>query len=468
MNVNDIFEATIIMWSMAEQFSTTNPYNLQTIQTYSYHTSSMVNEAIQNSHCAFQKWSKLSVNDRKDLLGRLKLEIAQRKNELALAISREMGKPILQAGTEIEKSMQLIEYCLLTAENLFKESRGKHHVHFKAPMGVVYGIMPWNFPVWQALRFAIPAMLAGNTILLKPAENVAGTAILLQEAFSNVLGMENVFTQLFLKHATSDELIANPLVRGVSFTGSTRAGREVAKVAGQALKKCVLELGGNDAYIICDDADIALAAQKVYQGRILNSGQSCISAKRILVQKSIETDFLEKLIFYVKDIQFGDPQLPKNLIGPLARRDLVDQLHDQVQVALSQGAHLLYQKEIPKELVGSNFFSPTILTQIPKNGLPHFDEFFGPVFSICTFEDDNEALELANQSPFGLGGAVFTKNKERAQKLAFGMETGSIAINDYLKSAPERPFGGIKNSGYGCELGEPGFFEFTHNKVIVF
>ncbi len=457
---------------MAEQFNTVNPYNLQKIQTYSYHQLSLVVEAAQSSHQAFQRWSLLSVNERKDLLGRLKLEIAQRKNELALAMSREMGKPILQAGTEIEKSMQLIEYCLLTAEDLFKEVRGKHHIQLKAPLGVIYGIMPWNFPVWQSLRFAIPALLAGNTILLKPADNVAGTATLLQDAFNDafnkVAGLEHVFTTLFLKHTTSDELIANPLVRGVSFTGSTRAGKEVAKVAGEALKKCVFELGGNDAYIVCEDADVALAAQKVYQGRILNSGQSCISAKRILVHKSIETEFLEKLIFYVKDIQFGDPQLPKNLIGPLARKDLVDQLHDQVQRALAQGAHLLYQKEIPKELEGNNFFAPTILTQVPQNGLPHFDEFFGPVFSICSFETDEEALQLANQSPFGLGGAVFTKNKERAQKLALGMETGSVAINDYLKSAPERPFGGIKNSGYGCELGEPGFFEFTHNKVIVF
>jgi succinate-semialdehyde dehydrogenase / glutarate-semialdehyde dehydrogenase len=453
---------------MAEQFTTVNPYSLQKLQTFTYHNSSQVFEAVQGSHQAFQRWSLLSVNERKDLLGRLKLEVAQRKNELALAISREMGKPILQAGTEIEKSLQLIEYCLLTADDLFKEVRGKHHVQFTAPLGVVYGIMPWNFPVWQSLRFAIPALLAGNTILLKPSDNVASTATLLQEAFNKVAGLENVFTNLFLMHSTSDELIANPLVRGVSFTGSTRAGREVAKVAGQWLKKCVFELGGNDAYIVCEDADVALAAQKVYQGRILNSGQSCISAKRILVHKTIETEFLEKLIFFVKDIQFGDPQLPKNLMGPLARKDLVDQLHDQVQVALAQGAHLLYQKEIPKELEGHNFFAPTILTQVPQNGLPHFDEFFGPVFSICTFDTDEEALKLANQSPFGLGGAVFTKNKERAQKLALGLETGSVAINDYLKSAPERPFGGIKNSGYGCELGEPGFFEFTHNKVIVF
>ncbi len=453
---------------MSQQFLTYNPYSSQKIQTYSYASSTVVHEEVQKCHLAYQRWSLLSLNERKDLLGRLKLEVAQRKNDLALMISREMGKPILQAGTEVEKSMQLIDYCLLSAEELFKEVRGKHHVHFKAPLGVIYGIMPWNFPVWQTLRFAIPAMLAGNTILLKPADNVAGTAQILQETFNKIPGLDSVFTTLFLKHSTSDELIANPLVRGVSFTGSTRAGKQVAAVAGQHLKKCVFELGGNDAYIVCEDADIALAAQKIYQGRILNSGQSCISAKRILVHKSVETEFLEKLIFYVKDIQFGDPQLPKNLMGPLARKDLVEQLHEQVQKALQQGAQLLYQKEVPKELSGGLFFAPTILTQIPNNGLPHFDEFFGPVFSVCTYTTDEEALKLANQSPYGLGGAVFTKNKERAQKMAFGLETGSVAINDYLKSAPERPFGGVKNSGYGCELGEPGFFEFTHHKVIVF
>ena len=260
---------------MTEQLTTYNPYNSQKIQTYSYQNSSMVVEAVQSSHKAFQRWSLLSVNERKDLLGRLKLEVAQRKNDLALAISREMGKPILQAGTEIEKSMQLIEYCLLTAEDLFKEVRGKHHIQFKAPLGVVYGIMPWNFPVWQTLRFAIPALLAGNTVVLKPADNVAGTATLLQEAFNKVAGLENVFTTLFLKHATSDEVIANPLVRGVSFTGSTRAGKEVAKVAGEALKKCVFELGGNDAYIICEDADIERVIETVYFLRYSNSGQMC-------------------------------------------------------------------------------------------------------------------------------------------------------------------------------------------------
>ncbi|MBX9703289.1 MAG: aldehyde dehydrogenase family protein, partial [Silvanigrellaceae bacterium] len=257
-------------------------------------------------------------------------------------------------------------------------------------------------------------------------------------------------------------------ISGVSFTGSTRAGREIAKVAGQFLKKCVLELGGNDAYIVCEDADVNLSAQKVYQGRIINSGQSCISAKRIFVHESITESFLEKLVSYLKEIQFGDPQLSKNLMGPLARRDLVDQLQDQLQVALAQGAQIHYQKELPKELHGKNFFPPTVITQIPTNGISHYDEFFGPIFSISNYKTDEEALQLANQSPYGLGGAIFTQDKARAQRLAMNLQTGSVAINDYLKSAPERPFGGIKNSGYGSELGESGFFEFTHQKVIVF
>ncbi len=450
------------------QFQTVNPFNGQKIQSYSYLSDSQVSEIVVRSAQAFQKWSQKTVLERKDLLGRFKLELAQRKSDLALCISREMGKPLIQAGTEVEKTLQLIDYCLLTAEDLFKESRSKHHVVFHLPLGVIYGIMPWNFPVWQSLRFAVPALLAGNAVILKPADNVAGTSLIIQEAFTKAIDIVGLYTNVFLTHSLSDSLIANPLVRGVSFTGSTRAGKEVAKVAGSHVKKCVLELGGNDAYIVCEDADLTQAAQKVYQGRILNSGQSCISAKRIFVQQNVASQFLDQLIVYLKEIQFGDPQLPKNLMGPLARRDLVDQLHDQLQVALAQGAKLYYQKELPKELQGKNFFPPTVLTQIPPNGLPHFDEFFGPVFSVITYETDEEALRLANQSPYGLGGAVFTKNQERAKKIALGLETGSVAINDYLKSAPERPFGGIKNSGYGTELGESGFFEFTHQKVIVF
>lgn len=449
-------------------FYTVNPFNDQKLNSYSYLGEGELHGVAQQAHQAFLVWSQLSLGERKNCLGRLKLELAARKTDLALAMSREMGKPLMQAGTEIEKSLQLIEYCLLASEDLFKETRAKHHVIFRNPLGVIYGIMPWNFPVWQMLRCAVPAMLAGNTVIIKPAENVAGTALILQEAFTKAIDIVGLYTNVFITHSVSDKLILHPLVRGVSFTGSTRAGKEVAKVAGMGLKKCVLELGGNDAYIVCEDADIPLAAQKVYQGRILNSGQSCISAKRLFVHESVAPAFMEQLVSYLKEIQFGDPQLPKNLMGPLARRDLVDQLQDQLQVAVAQGAEVFYQKDLPKELQGKNFFPPTVITKIPANGLPHFDEFFGPVFSVIPFSDDDEALRLANQSPYGLGGAVFTKNQERAKKLALGLETGSVAINDYLKSAPERPFGGVKNSGYGAELGEAGFFEFTHHKVIVF
>jgi succinate-semialdehyde dehydrogenase / glutarate-semialdehyde dehydrogenase len=449
-------------------FTTVNPYNNQKLETYNYLTSDQMFQAVQRAQRAQVKWFQLSIVDRQNYLGRLKLEIAQKKTELALSMSREMGKPLLQSGTEIEKSLQLIEYCLLTAENLFKESRHKHHVIFKNPLGVIYGIMPWNFPIWQTLRFTIPTLLAGNAVLLKPAENVAGTSLILQDAFQKAIDIPGLYTNVFIPHSLSDELIAQPIVRGVSFTGSTRAGKEIAKVAGQFLKKCVLELGGNDAYIICEDADVNLAAQKVYQGRILNSGQSCISAKRIFVHDSIADVFLQNLVGYLKEIQFGDPLLSKNLMGPLARPDLVEHLQNQLNQAVAQGAQVFYQKELPKELKGLNFFPPTILTKVPAQGISHFDEFFGPVFSVIRYKTEEEALALANQSPFGLGGAVFTKNSERAKRVALQMETGSVAINDYLKSAPERPFGGVKNSGYGCELGEAGFFEFTHNKVIVF
>lgn len=448
-------------------FYTINPFNQQKIQSYSYTSSSQFSEILQQSQVAFKAWSAMDIVERKNKLARFKLELAQKKSEIVISMSREMGKPILQANTEIEKSIQLIDYCLSMDDALFKEERHKHHIVLKNPLGVIYGIMPWNFPVWQALRFALPAMLAGNTILLKPADNVAGTALLLNETFQRGLGIPGVFTTLLLTSTQSDALIAHEEIRGVSFTGSTRVGKEIAKVAGAHLKKCVLELGGNDAYIICEDADVQIAAQKLYQGRILNSGQSCISAKRLFVHESVHDDFLKHLTHLLKDIQFGDPLLQKNLMGPLARRDLVDHLQDQVNVAVAQGAEIFFQKEFPKELNTGNFFAPTVLINIPKNSISHFDEFFGPVFSISKFQTEADAVQLANQSPYGLGGAVFSRDRNRAWFLANQLETGSVALNDYLKSAPERPFGGIKQSGYGSELGVPGFFEFIHHKVIV-
>ncbi len=449
------------------EFNTVNPFNQQKIQSYKYTPTTQIPEILQQSSATFQVWSALDIVERKNKIARFKLELAQKKSEMAMSMSREMGKPLAQANTEIEKSIQLIDYALSTEDSLFKEERQKHHIVLKNPLGVVYGIMPWNFPVWQTLRFAIPAMIAGNTILLKPADNVAGTSLMLNEALQKGLGLPGVFTTLLLTPSQSDALIGHKDIRGVSFTGSTRVGKEVAKVAGSHLKKCVLELGGNDAYIICQDADVQMAAQKIYQGRILNSGQSCISAKRLFVHESICDEFLKHLTALLGEIQFGDPMLQKNLMGPLARRDLVEHLQDQVNVAVAQGAKIFYQKEFPKELNNGNFFAPTILTNIPANGLSHFDEFFGPVFSISQFKTEEEALQLANQSPYGLGGAVFSRDKKRAWQLANQLETGSVAINDYLKSAPERPFGGIKQSGYGCELGVPGFFEFIHHKVVV-
>lgn len=280
------------------QFNTLNPYNEQKISSYEYLSEDQVLAVIEKSTKAFLTWNVLSVIERKDYLARLKLEIAQRKSDLALCISREMGKPLLQANTEVEKSLQLIDYCLSVPESLFAEQRSKHHIIFKQALGVIYGIMPWNFPVWQTLRFAIPNLLVGNTVLLKPADNVAGTALILQEAFSKAIDMAGVYSNIFIQHNLSDKVLAHPKVNGVSFTGSTRAGKEIAKVAGQYLKKCVLELGGNDAYIVCEDADVHLSAQKVYQGRIINSGQSCISAKRIFVHESIYENFLEKTLWW--------------------------------------------------------------------------------------------------------------------------------------------------------------------------
>lgn len=447
---------------MGSSFQTINPTTAEIIQTYSYLTDAQCILQLEQTHKSFLTWSHRSLQDRQAHILKLVDLLKQNKEALAHSMTQEMGKPIVQSLAEVEKCIQLIYFCVEQSKTTLAVRYEKgFELHF-APQGVILGIMPWNFPLWQTFRCVIPNLLAGNSLLIKPADNVAGTALLLQSILKDVQ-LAEVCKHLLLTHEQCAQLMTSPLIRGVSLTGSTRAGQSVAKAAGRSLKKVVLELGGNDAYVICEDADLDTAAEKIFQARILNAGQSCISAKRILAHKNIIQPLTEKLIDFLEKIKIGDPLLNQCELGPIARQDLLTGLVLQLETLKKLGAVVVYQKELPQM---RGFFLAPVILQWPST--LHFeDEVFGPIFSLIPFENDEQAIALANSTPYGLGGAVFSRDSHRAFSIAKAMDTGSVAINDFFRSSPERPFGGVKNSGYGRELGEDGFYEFINKKVIV-
>lgn len=451
---------------MSKTFQTINPATSEVIKEHTHDTEKDVTLKLARADKAFQSWRWKTMAQKVEALAALRESLIKNKTAMASKMTEEMGKPITQSLAEIDKCAGLIEYaCKHAGEILAPESRGSFSVYHQ-PLGVIYGIMPWNFPVWQTLRFAVPTMLAGNTIVLKPAENVAGTGLLLQEAFNEVSDLKDVYFTLIIDHETSDTVIASQVVRGVSLTGSSRAGSHVAEVAGKHLKKCVLELGGNDAYIVCDDADIDLAVEKVFQARILNTGQSCISAKRVFVHKNKEEEFVQKLFKKIDSLSLLEPTDSEAKFGPVARKDLRDGLHKQVEQAKKDGARVTYLQDLKGLEKKGSYYPVTVLQHIDKDNSVHTEELFGPVYSIITFSTDEEVITMANSSQYGLGGAIFSQDTENAKRIALEIETGSLAINDFFRSTYERPFGGLKSSGFGRELGKEGFREFTNLKVI--
>lgn len=446
-------------------FSTVNPHNNQKIQDFEHLSLEQIQSSLEKTQIAFQQWSQKSFSQRAEVFESLKKAFTQKRDVLAQNITLEMGKPLAQAYAEIDKSISLIDFVVKNGPQALAGRKTESYEVVPQPLGIVYGVMPWNFPLWQVARFAFPALMAGNAIILKHADCVAGTAAMIGEVFESVI--PGLFLNLAISHETSDQLIADPRIRAVSLTGSTRAGMAIAAQAGKNLKKCVLELGGNDAYVILPDADLDYALQKSFEARLLNAGQSCISAKRIFVHEPLLPTVLEKLKDKISKIKTGDPAVSETQMGPLARLDLQKQLVEQVKKSVSEGARIHYQQELSAPLKAGAYFPPTLLCDISEKNSAFREEFFGPVFSVITYKDEAEALRLANASMYGLGGAVFSKSFEKSYEFAKKMETGSVAINDYFRSAPEKPFGGIKNSGYGRELGSEGFHEFVNIKSLI-
>jgi succinate-semialdehyde dehydrogenase/glutarate-semialdehyde dehydrogenase len=446
-----------------------NPANGKTVDHYRSHTNKQVEQNIAQTHEAWLKWRDTSHEERSKFLNNMAKVLLSQKNELARLMALEMGKPIKQGVAEVEKCASVCEYYADNAagflkDQLIKTEASKSFVTFQ-PIGVVLAIMPWNFPFWQVFRFLAPALAAGNCGVLKHASNVPGCAIAIQKIVEQSGFPENVFQTLLVSSDKIEKIIENPLIKAVTITGSTSAGKKVAQKAGSLIKKTVLELGGSDAYVVLEDADLEHAAETCVNSRVINSGQSCIAAKRFIVVKAIEKEFTRLFLEKMKAKVMGDPLNEATDIGPQARVDLRDELHHQVKQSIKKGAKCILGGELPK---GNNaYYPPTILTKVKKGMTAYDEELFGPVAAIISAKDEADAIRIANDSQFGLGAAVFTKDKKRGELIAATqIEAGCCFVNSLVKSDPRLPFGGIKESGYGRELGMFGIHEFVNIKTI--
>ena len=445
-----------------------NPTTGDAIQAYDEMTPEQVSSAIQDADDAWHDWRARSFGDRARLLRTTAALLRERKDELARLMALEMGKPVKQGVAEAEKCAWVCEYYAEQGErhlapDVIATDAVRSYVAFQ-PLGVVLAVMPWNFPLWQVYRFAAPALMAGNAGLLKHASNVPGCALVIEEIFRRAGAPDGLFRTLMIGSERVKAVIEHPLVRAVTLTGSTPAGRAVAGQAGAVLKKTVLELGGSDPYLVLEDADLDHAATTCVNSRLINSGQSCIAAKRFIVLNPVLEEFTERFIALMRARQMGDPLDASSDLGPQARTDLRDGLHQQVRTSVERGATLALGGEAPKG--AGAFYPPTVLTSV-KPGMPAFDEeLFGPVAAIIAAEDEADAIRLANHSVFGLGAAVFTRDLARGERVALALEAGATFVNGLVASDPRMPFGGIKESGYGRELGSYGIREFVNIKTV--
>ena len=445
-----------------------NPATGEQISLRSEHTPAEVQGLVEATQAAFLVWRETNLVDRAASLLRVARVLRRDRTRFAELITSEMGKPLAQAVSELDKCAVCCEHfadfgaTYLSPDFIRTEARRSYVL--PQPLGIVLAVMPWNFPFWQVFRAAIPALMAGNAVLLKHASNVSGCALACEEVFAQCELPPSLFRTALIDSGRASELIAHPLIKAVTVTGSTPAGVAVAAQAGAMLKKTVLELGGSDPYLILEDADLGATVEACVTSRLLNAGQSCIAAKRFIVVERARKRFEAALVMRLGQQVMGDPRQVTTTLGPLARWDLRDTLQRQVEESLTAGAMLLCGGEIPAG--PGAFYPPTALTQVTP-GMPVFDEeTFGPVAAIISAVDEADAIRLANQSLFGLGAAVFTTNLERGERVAAQLEAGGVAVNDYVRSDPRLPFGGIKQSGYGRELCRYGLLEFVNLKTV--
>ncbi|MCB9285046.1 MAG: NAD-dependent succinate-semialdehyde dehydrogenase [Lewinellaceae bacterium] len=452
-----------------ETLQSVNPTTDAQIASYTVMPDTEVESRIQAAHQAFQHWRKVPIAERAPFMKRAADILDQKRNELARLISLEMGKLLSESEAEIAKCAWVCRHYAEQAEVFLAPERVQtdavlSYVAYQ-PLGVILAVMPWNFPFWQVFRFAAPGLMAGNAGLLKHASNVTGCARAIESVFAEAGFPEGLFSHLAIPGSRVAGVIEHPLVKAVTLTGSEGAGSSVAAHAGKHIKKTVLELGGSDAYLILEDADLDMAAEVCAYSRLLNAGQSCIGAKRFIPVAAVYDDFLERFRAQMAEAILGDPFDRTADLGPLARRDLREQLHKQVQISLQKGAQCILGGTIPAS--PGAFYPPTILTEVAK-GMPAYEEeLFGPVASVIRATDENDAIRIANDSAFGLGSAVFTQDLDRGERIAaYHLEAGSSFVNTFVRSDPRLPFGGIKISGYGRELARHGILEFVNVKTV--
>lgn len=448
---------------------TINPATGTVVETFTPMTPKEINQKLDAAKVAFHSWKKTSFTERATLFKKLVSVLNENIDELAALNTLEMGKPIAQSKSELEKCTK---GCIFYAENAERilaqeiiETENTHSYLRHDPLGVILAVMPWNFPYWQALRAAAPAIMAGNTMVLKHSSNVTKCALAIEDMFRKAGFPEAVFTTLVVEGSAMTSIIKDDRIEAVTVTGSEEAGRRIAEAAGASLKKTVLELGGSDAFIILEDADMDMTVENAVLARVRNTGQSCTAAKRFIVVANRAEAFTERFIEGTKKLKMGDPTDPSVEIGPIARDDLRKELHKQVEKSVEMGADLL---------VGGNmvdgegyYYEPTVLANV-KKGMPAYDEeIFGPVASIIVVDNDEEAIRVANDTHLGLGASIWTTDLDKAQWMAGEIEAGNVFINKMVTSDPRWPTGGIKKSGYGRELGEHGIKEFVNIKSVI-
>lgn len=442
-----------------------NPYSGKEIKSFTTHTQKEISEILEKANKRFYTWRETSFAERKKRMLAAASELKKNKQEYAETMTAEIGKPISQAIAEVEKCAWVCEYYAEEAKDqlqneIIKTDAHKSYTSYE-PMGVVLAVMPWNYPFWQVFRFAAPAVMAGNIGVLKHASNVFSSALNIEKVFKRAGFPDNCFTTLLVGSDAIESIIENPIITAVTLTGSGPAGSAVAKTAGENIKKSVLELGGNNALVVMEDCDIEKTIDTCVQARFQNTGQSCIAGKRLLVASEISEEFIQKLLVKVRELKSGDPMDPDTYIGTMAREDLAIELEEQVQKSIDEGATLLLGGKRQNA-----YFEPTILGSVTPKMTVFKEETFGPVLSITTFKDVEEAIELSNNSKFGLGVSLFTKNIDAAEKIAYRFDEGAVFINELVKSDPRLPFGGVKESGYGRELSKHGIREFVNRKTV--
>lgn len=455
-----------------------NPATEEVLATFDSHSKEEVLERMEELQKGFSLWKKLTLKERKDVIKKIAVDLRENKKEYAQTITREMGKPVVEAIAEVEKCAILCDYFYEHGEEFLSPQKRKGALNHEKesyvvyePLGIIYAIMPWNFPFWQVFRFGIPSLLAGNVILLKHAPNTSLCALSLENIFRKHAGNISILRAILIAREEQEEMsefiISRSLIQGVTLTGSVQAGRSVGAIAGKYIKKTVMELGSSDPFIVLEDADLEAAASTAALARCQNSGQSCVAAKRFIIVEKIYDRFMDYFLPHMEHFakHIGDPLLETTRIGPVARKDLLENLESQVEDTVAKGAKVLMGGK-RADFSRGYFYHVTVLENIPESSRGYREELFGPVALVFRVKDLEEAIGVANDTPFGLGASLWTTDYEKARKVIPELYFGNVFINSLVKSDPGFPFGGVKDSGYGRELSLEGIREFVNVKTV--